>query len=351
MPVKRNWNEIPQVKGKPDFANLLKVLRRERPARPTLFEFFLNKPLYDRLIGKALDGIGEADRQRLFNLYAFRAAGYDYATFHMPGYAFEAAEAPHLSTRSLNDGAVISDRRSFRAYKWPDPEGVDYAILDRVRKDLPAGMKVVTCGPGGVLENAIRLVGYDRLCYMIADDPGLARDVFDAIGERELAFYAHCVKYEAVGAIIGNDDWGFKSQTMLSPDDMRRYVFPWHEKIVATAHAAGKPAILHSCGNLSEVMEDVIRDMKYDGKHSYEDTIQPVEDAYEQYGGRIAIMGGIDVDFVIRSPPEAVYERSKAMLERAANRGGFALGTGNSVPEYVPDAQYFAMTRAALDPR
>jgi uroporphyrinogen decarboxylase len=37
------------------------------------------------------------------------------------------------------------------------------------------------------------------------------------------------------------------------------------------------------------------------------------------------------------------------MLERAAGRGGYALGTGNSVPEYVPDASYFALIRAALD--
>jgi uroporphyrinogen decarboxylase len=37
------------------------------------------------------------------------------------------------------------------------------------------------------------------------------------------------------------------------------------------------------------------------------------------------------------------------MLERAAERGGFALGTGNSVPEYVPDENFFALIRAALD--
>jgi uroporphyrinogen decarboxylase len=95
-------------------------------------------------------------------------------------------------------------------------------------------------------------------------------------------------------------------------------------------------------------MDDVIDDMRYDGKHSYEDTIQPVESAYDQYSRRIAILGGIDVDFVCRSTPEAVYERSMNMLKR---RRSYALGTGNSVPEYVPDRNYFAMIRAALDLR
>ena len=39
------------------------------------------------------------------------------------------------------------------------------------------------------------------------------------------------------------------------------------------------------------------------------------------------------------------------MLERTAGRGGYALGTGNSVPDYVPDENYFAMIRAALEVR
>jgi uroporphyrinogen decarboxylase len=53
------------------------------------------------------------------------------------------------------------------------------------------------------------------------------------------------------------------------------------------------------------------------------------------------------VDFVCRSTPAEVHARSRAMLERAGARGGYALGTGNSVPEYVPLEKYFAMISAA----
>ena len=45
-------------------------------------------------------------------------------------------------------------------------------------------MKMVIIGPGGVLENAISLCGYENLAMMVLDDPGLAGDVFDAIGAR-----------------------------------------------------------------------------------------------------------------------------------------------------------------------
>ena len=66
---------------------------------------------------------------------------------------------------------------------------------------------------------------------------------------------------------------------------------------------------------------------------------------------RVAVLGGIDVNFVCQFTPEEVFERSKAMLERADDRGSYALGTGNSVPDYVPDENYFAMIYAALGER
>ena len=146
---------------------------------------------------------------------------------------------------------------------------------------------------------------------------------------------------------MSNDDWGFNTQPFLSVKDMRKYVYPWHKKIVETAHKAGKPVILHSCGNFDEIMDDVIDVLKYDGKHSYEDIILPVEEAYERWGSRIAILGGIDVDFMIRSTPEEIQKRCRSMLERVGDRGGYALGTGNSVPEYIPQENYFAMIDVA----
>ena len=78
-----------------------------------------------------------------------------------------------------------------------------------------------------------------------------------------------------------------------------------------------------------------------------QDAIQPVEEAYDRWGDRIAMLGGMDLDFICRSPAEAVHQRSLAMVERSAERGSYALGTGNSVPEYIPQDKYFAMISAA----
>ena len=345
--TKRDWSCTPRTDDSPDFKNILAVLSKSRPARPTLFEFFLNRPLYERLVGE-VPSCPEGMCGYITSINGFRNAGYDYATLLIPGFGFPSGERRHAASVSLNEGVVIRDRSSFDTYAWPDPLEADYGLLDRLAPELPEGMKFIVSGPNGVLENVIRLVGYEGLCFMTIDNMALVIDIFEAVGSRIVEYYKSCVSHEAVGAIIGNDDWGFKSQTMLPPEQMRRLVFPWHKQLVNSAHAAGKPAILHSCGYLAEVMDDVIDDMKYDGKHSYEDTIQPVEDAYDQYHDRIAILGGIDLDFICRSTPEAIYERSLQMLKHDK---AYALGTGNSVPEYVPDENYFAMIQAALELR
>ncbi len=342
---------IPDVKVEPDFNQLLKVLRREVPDRPTLFEFFLNGPLYEKIASGGDPEKIKGWPDYLVTLEAFRRCGYDYLTFFAPGFGFDRPDRNRARTFSMSHEGVITDRESFKNYVWRNPDDARYELYDKIAAELPSGMKVISQGPGGVEENLISLVGYTELCMMLADDPELVDEICDNIGSRLLRYYENIAKIPVVGACIANDDWGFNTQTLLSPKQMERYIFPWYRKIVKAVHDAGKPVILHSCGHFMEIVDTMIDDLKFDARHSYEDNIMPVEDFYERFHERIAVCGGIDLNFVCQQSPEAVYRRAKAMLERTATRGGYALGTGNSVPDYVPDANYFAMIRAAIEDR
>ena len=333
----------------PDIENLYRVFRRESPARPTLFELFLNEPLYQRLAGRKAKP-GDLFDELLLRVEAFAAAGYDYTSTHASRIEFKTGDRGHgAKTISLNRGFVITDEASFEAYTWPDPASYDCSHLKKIAPLLPGNMKLMIMGPGGVLENAIALVGYENLCFMLHDNEPLAKAVFDRIGSCLVKYYEIAAQHEAVGFLMSNDDWGFNTQLFLSPADMRKYVFPWHKRIAEVSHHSGKPIALHSCGNLEQVMDDVIDDIGFDAKHSFEDTILPIESAYDRYGNRIALLGGIDLDFIIRSDDKTVADRCRAMLERASARGGYALGTGNSVPEYVPQDKYLNMIRVALE--
>jgi len=344
----KHWNEVPERKDPPDFENLLAVLRRDVPKRPTLFEFYFNERIYSRVDPGPPPADPEAWLRRF--IHTFHRLGYDYATILLPGFQFTNPELRETKeTFSLNEGAVIRDQKEFDTFVWPDPEEADYGLLDRLSQDLSQLIKLFHSSPDGILENVIRLMGFDTLCTCLYDQPQLVEDVFEQVGSRLVQYYTRALQHECVGACLANDDWGFHSNTFLSAETMRRLVFPWYKQIVEISHAAGKPVILHSCGYMENIIDDIIDDMKFDGRHSYEDKIMPVEDAYEKYQNRIAILGGIDVDFICKATPDEVYTRSKAMLERTSDRGGFALGTGNSVPEYMPDPNFFALIRAALD--
>ncbi len=332
---------------KPDFErNTLRALRREKPERPSLFELFFNWDYYQRLAGRTVENPNVLETLHVV-VDAFSNAGYDYATASASSFSFAHRQKARQQTISLNDGATITNWQDYEKYTWNRPGDYDTSRLKEIEKYLPQGMKLMVIGPGGVLENLIELTGYDNLCMMLYDEPGLVKELTDHIGQALLAYYEEAAGYESVGFLCANDDWGFNTQTFLSTGDMRKYIFPWHKRIVEIAHRHGKPCILHSCGYFDNIIEDVIEGMGFDGRHSYEDNICPVEIAYERFAGRITVMGGIDMGFMVQKTPKEIFDRAIAMLNRAASRGGYLLGTGNSVPPYVPFENHMALLRAA----
>jgi uroporphyrinogen decarboxylase len=344
--------KLPFKAFEPDFELLLKVLRREPTARPVIFEFIVNLDICREVTHHYRNPEpGSIDYYRMI-IEAFGNLGYDFApvyTWRSGLFSFPKNDQESLASRSQNQGAMITDRKSFENYDWPDAQSGNYDIYHQLSSYLPAGMKLLGFSNGGVLENATDIVGFENLCMMYLLDPELTREVFDGIGKRLVDFYSIVASMDSVGACIVNDDWGFKTQTMFPHEMMEEYVFPYTRKIVEVIHKNGKPAILHSCGNLAEIMDVVIDDLKLDGKHSFEDGIIPVEEAYEIWHDRIAIMGGIDVDFIARKSPDEIYLRARNLVELTFDTGGFALGSGNSIPDYVPVENYLAMIRAAVD--
>ena len=327
----------------PDFQNIVDVVNHKVPSRPTLFEMMLNPRLLRTLTNEKANPFALETIVR-----AYDSAGYDYVTLKPTAFTYIDRDAEG-ATISLNDNSFIYDRESFDKFKWRNPD--DYSLEEflKIPEYLPKKMKVVPLGSYGILENVIAITGYENLCMMIYDDEELVYDIFEKVGTTMVKYYSRFVEYDFVGALMSNDDWGFNTQPLLSPADLRRFVFPWHKKTVELAHEHGKLAFLHSCGNYTSIIDDVINDMKYDARHSYEDTIIPVETAYETLRDRIAIFGGIDVDYMTRHSLEDITNRSRKMVEKQMSTGSYALGTGNSVPEYISDDHYFAMTKPIFE--
>ena len=114
---------------------------------------------------------------------------------------------------------------------------------------------------------------------------------------------------------------------------------------------ARRPFLWHSCGNIFSVMDDVIA-LGINAKHSNEDAIAPFDRWIELYGDRIGLLGGIDIDVICRADVEDVMKRVKEAGARYRETArGYALGSGNSIPDYVPVDGYLAMIRGAQEVR
>ena len=85
-----------------------------------------------------------------------------------------------------------------------------------------------------------------------------------------------------------------------------------------------------------------------DAKHSFENAIMPVEEFQALYGDRIGVLGGVDVDILGRGSPELVRAEVRRIISACHPRGRFCIGSGNSIPSYIPVENYLAMLDEAL---
>jgi uroporphyrinogen decarboxylase len=237
----------------------------------------------------------------------------------------------------------IQSWADFEAYPWPKAEELHHVALQYVNAILPEGMKICVQLPA-IFENAMYLMGLQSLCYALRDQPDLVEAICQRLGQLVTAVATQVVAWDNVGIVIQGDDMGFHSGTLVSPDVLRRYILPHHKKIAEAVHGAGKLFVLHSCGNVYTLMDDFIDYVGVDAKHSFEDNILPVEEAYRRWGDRVAILGGVDMDLLGRGTEEQVRARIREILEVCGTKGsGYCLGTGNSVANYIPVQNYLAM--------
>lgn len=348
----------------PDFDEMVRVLKGQHPPRRVhLVELGIDgevlEVISERYLGRPWQSWGvtafdwtppEAYYEQYVNIY-YRL-GYDYAPIWacykghpMPVYriAADTAEQNRGERKWVEEGkGLIQSWEDLEAFPWDaiQPDITPHVYTEKL---LPPGMKQVALTT--LFEHSFeRLLGFEGMAYLLYDDPDLVKAVFDHWGQKVYDYYAAVIGMQSVGAIFHADDMGFKTSTLIAPDALRKLVFPWFRRYAELAHTHGKPFFLHSCGNLYRqgVIEDLIEDVKIDGLHSFQDVILPVTDFKATYGHRVATLGGVDVDKIARLDEGSLRAYVRDILEKCMPGGRFALGTGNTVANYVP-VEHFAI--------
>jgi uroporphyrinogen decarboxylase len=337
---------------KPDYRHFEAVMRNERPARLPLYEHVVSVEIMERILDVrfAEGACGNADD--LAGYYRWFCRFFQEMTYDTVSSEVNIGAILPGETALKGGRGPIQNRADFEAYPWRELPELYWRRarprFDALKAALPPGMKAVGGVGNGVFELAEALVGLEYLPFMEVDDPALYADLFRAIGDTMCAIWREFMpRYrEAFVACRFGDDLGFKSSLLTNPATVREHVIPQYRRVIDIVHAGGVPFIWHSCGCIFEIMEDVIA-LGIDAKHSNEDAIAPFSEWISRYGGRLALLGGFDMDFLCsqgeREVYEAVREQGRAFRESAR---GYALGSGNSIPDYVPPANYLAMIRA-----
>jgi uroporphyrinogen decarboxylase len=341
----------------PDYKNILQVLHNKRPGRLPLYEHHIDLPFINKMTGSeiVLNGTHPKDYEEYYRQITGFWKNMTYDAFD-----FEAAVCDIFPGHGAIIGGMpgpIQNRDDFNRYPFDEIPVIFWKTykphLDAIRAVMPGGMKAYGGCGYGISEASQDLVGFEPLCLMQYMDNDLFRDLFNKIGDLFVSLWSKMItEYADVFVFFRmGDDLGYKTSTMLSPDAIRENILPQYKRVIDLVHAAGKKFLLHSCGCIFDVMEDIIA-LGIDAKHSNEDQIAPFDKWIDLYNERIGLFGGIDLNTLCLKKYDEVY---REVLEKGIkfrmNARGYGLGSGNSIPEYVPEDGFRAMIDAAKEIR
>jgi uroporphyrinogen decarboxylase len=257
-------------------------------------------------------------------------------------------EATQVRSWATEGKGLITTRAELDGFPWPDPDALDYGAFRRIEPLLAPKVKVIGV-VGKVFTCVSWLMGLEGLSFALADDPDLVAAVFARVGQFQHRVIEKLLRFDCVGAIWHADDIAFKTQLLVSPRVLRQHVFPWYTKMNRMAHARGVPVVYHSDGALQEVVEDIIG-CAFDGLNPIEPPAMDINAVKQQYGKRISIIGNIDLGYTLtRGTPDEVRAEVRQRIRDLAPGGGYAVSSSNSVPEYVPLANFNAMREATFE--
>ena len=340
----------------PDVESFRQVLQRRPCDRVPLVELAIAEETLTFLHGRPLIPLSPRIGQQQFReavcqrVMLWHALGYDYyrarveIPFQMNTLATrDTAPSATRDRQWVNEHqGLIKSHADFAAYPWPTQAELDFTAAEAAQTVLPNGMGLVGFS-GGVLEWSSNLLGLEAMMLLLYDDPDLVRAVVDRVGQTIYEAFSLFCEMQHVFALWLGDDMGFKTATLLQPQHLRQYILPWHKRYAELAHRTGRLFLLHSCGHVESLMPDLIAQVHIDAKHSFEDVITPVEEFKQRWGTRVAVLGGVDVDLLSRGTEDDVRRRTEQILTACASGGGYACGSGNSITNYIPPANYVAM--------
>jgi uroporphyrinogen decarboxylase len=172
----------------PDYHHMLDVLANRRPARLPVYEHIIAPQIIETVLDVKLSGLlegGPHDQDAFFRHYCrfFQEMTYDTVSFEMT----IVDELPDHGAIFGGRPGPIQNWADFERYPWDELPELYWKKAEpqfqALARCLPPGMKALGGVGNGVLEISEDLVGFERLAYVLADEPELFTALYHRIGD------------------------------------------------------------------------------------------------------------------------------------------------------------------------
>ncbi|MEW6752399.1 MAG: uroporphyrinogen decarboxylase family protein [Candidatus Latescibacterota bacterium] len=233
---------------------------------------------------------------------------------------------------------TIRDRQSWAAAKerlLPTDSRINWDHLRKHYAAMREHQLWISAGAwfGYDIVNA-RMVGTETLLMAMADDPEWVRDMLDTLCELALTLFNRV--WEAgytFDEIRWPDDMGYRNGLLFSKRMWDEMVRPYQQRTIDWAHAKGIKAHMHSCGNIMELVPELV-DLGLDALNPLE--VKAGMDPLglkQRHGDRLALQGGFDARNW--SSWDAAEAEIRAKLPVLMENGGYIFASDHSIPDAV----------------
>lgn len=165
-----------------------------------------------------------------------------------------------------------------------------------------------------------------RMDYFLMDVLVHEQEVL-RLNEMVVSMLLGCIdNWARIGAdgVMFAEDWGTQDRLLVSPALWRRLFKPSFQVLVERAHARSLHVLMHSCGCIYEIIEDLI-EVGIDVLQLDQPELMGVERLSGEFGGRIAFFCPVDIQQVMQTGDKATIQReARRMVERlGCFNGGF----------------------------
>jgi hypothetical protein len=127
-------------------------------------------------------------------------------------------------------------------------------------------------------------------------------------------------------AIMFPEDWGMQDRLMISPAMWREIFKPEFVALAQRAHQRGLYVIMHSCGKITEIIEDLIEAgincLQFD-----QPRLHGIENLSRRFGGRVAFWCPVDIQQTLQTRDrELIRQEAKLLIDQLGRFDGGFIG-------------------------